>query len=375
MKEYLILNDTHLAFGRKGGTTHESAQMLQKFLFDELSRLLTENNDKDIIHGGDLFDKFEASNAHVLQAFQIFSDFITATDRKVYLFRANHDWHPSGDKLSAWELFATVLEAAHPHNVKLIYGKLTHIHDLIYGIGHCHNQQVFDEELNEALQIATHNKDPKTLMLHANYDNKFAEQSDQSLNVSEEMARKLVDAGYRLVFFHEHQSRSVKFSDVTSIRNFNTEDDVLILGNQTPSSISDCLSHGLAQRDGTKYAHVIDSQGKVKRIQTWTNEGNFIRVQWDELAKVKNERFVRVEGSVAQAQVDDVFTKIQKFRSKSNAFIVTNAVKVEGIESLDEEALEVSLDDIKGFDIKGEFFKLFSAKEQEVLSKVMEATC
>ena len=374
---YLILNDCHLGTQRSAGTTTESATQLKQFLFDEFERLIKQEAENIIILG-DLFDKFSEDEATIAKTFQILYDRVNNLKGKLFLVGGNHDFSARGDKMSSFHLLCKVLSETLPKKVvEISNGLYTDLGNQVYCISHCLNQSAFDQALQTAIEVqdSKENKEyenPPLLLLHANLDNPYAGASDHSLNVNEEMAKALVRSGFILVFAHEHQHRYLKF-DGKGFSQSNIKDaDVIVLGNQTPSSISDCLAHGNAQREGKKYAHIINEHNELERIESWNNEGNFIRVEWDELDKVKGGKFVRVEGEVAQAQVDEVFTKIQKFRSKSDAFVITNAVKVEGIEALDEESINVSLDDIKGFDIKGEFFKLFSKEEQAVLNTVME---
>lgn len=374
--KYLILNDTHLAAARKGGTTPQSAEALHQFLLSEFKRILWENMDKDLIHAGDLFDEMEVPNRFVLEAFTILSDWMEISERRVYLIRANHDHHPAGKKLSAWDLLAEILISAKGSQVQVIRGDLTVIGDNILAIGHCDNQDLFEIELEKAIKVAPSigvNKDHRDiLILHANYLNPFAAQSDHSLSVDEDMLARLVEAGYQVLGAHEHQARSLVLTNgkFKTLPEFDPNADLIVLGNQTPSSIADCLSHGQAQRDGKKYAHVIEGK-EISRLETWNNTGNFISVEWSDLARVEDQMFIRVTGKITKEQSAEVLSVIAKFRSKSKAFVVSNNLQVEGV-TLMESDDEFSVEDIKSFNIKDEFLALFDAKEQAVLRPLLE---
>lgn len=368
----LILNDTHLGFARKGGTTQHSAEALHDYLYKGFEEQVMAHTDKVFIHGGDLFDSFEATNLNILRAFNVFVDFIENSKKPLYLLRANHDWHPSGSKVSAWDMMARILKSIYPERVNLVYGEFASLYENVYAIGHCANQALFDFAMDEAVVHSKKDTGYKWLILHANYDNPFAEQADHSLNVSASKAHELVKAGYKLVFAHEHQARYLKFNAEGKTSYCGISDaDVVIMGNQLPSSVSDCLSHGVAQAKGVKNLHIL-SEDKIEAIPTWEREGSFIRVDWSELNLVSKEKFIRVEGNIEQSQVDEVFSVIQRFRNKSDAYIITNAVKIEGMNALDEEEANISIEDIKTFDIMGEFLKLFTAEEQKTLEKIME---
>ncbi|SPY08077.1 metallophosphoesterase [Oligella urethralis] len=371
MKSMLVISDCHVGTSRTAGVTPSSAAELYMFLLDELERILNENTDKDVFINGDLFDKFTEENFTVEATLNLFIKWIKESGNLLYLCFGNHDKSAKGDKLSSFDLLANVLKFIYPDNVITFESKFTKVRDGVYVIPHCFNQFLFNAELEKALEEPI-TKGSK-LLLHVNYLNPFSAHSDHSLTVDEEQLAALIDHGYQVLGSHEHLSRSLMLRNGTFITNpnFDVTADLLVLGNQTPSSISDCLSSGYAQKDGKKYAHVIHPDNTISRIETWDNKGNFISVDWQELDKVGQEKFIRVEGQVSQAEVEDVFSRIAKFRNKSNAFIVTNAVKVEGLTQNEEDTLDISLESIKAFDVKGEFLKLFTEEEQAVLKEVM----
>lgn len=370
--KYLILNDTHLAAARKGGTTPQSAEALHQFLLSEFKRILWENMDKDLIHAGDLFDEMEVPNRFVLEAHNILSEWLVASKRQMYLVRANHDWHPAGRKLSAWELLVEILVSSFPEQVSGIYGEFTHVEGNIYAIGHAANSDIFELELERAIDFAPSVEGKKILILHANYLNPFAAKSDHSLSVDEDMLARLVEAGYQVLGAHEHQARSLVLTNgkFKTLSEFEPDADLIVLGNQTPSSIADCLSHGQAQRDGKKYAHVIEGKD-ISRLETWNNTGNFISVEWSDLARVEDQKFIRVTGKITKEQSAEVLSVIAKFRSKSKAFVVANSLQVEGVTLMESED-EFSAEDIRSFNIVEEFLALFSGKEQAVLKPILE---
>lgn len=371
MKPILVISDCHIGTARTAGTTPTTAAALQQFLIDEFSRILNENKDKDVIINGDLFDKFTETNLTLSLTINHLSSWIEDTGNKLHLVPGNHDFSAKGDQLSSFSLMDSILKEMFPEQVVIYESKFTKAGDNIYIIPHCLNQFLFEEEIAKALQEPI--KKGAKLLLHANYANHFSENSDHSLNLDEETLAALVTHGYQILGSHEHQARCLNLNGDTfkTLSAFDAEADIIVLGNQTPSSIADCLSHGQAQKDGKKYAHVIQPDGTIERQETWDNKKGFIRLNWDELDQAEDQLFIRVEGQVAQADVDDVFNKIAKFRRTSNSFIITNAVKVEGID-LSEMDLDVSLEDIKAFDVKGEFLKLFTKEEQEVLLGVMD---
>lgn len=365
VKPLLILNDLHIGTDRSAGTTMASAAALKTFLNDSLRDTLVAHPDKDVLVLGDLFDKFSEDEETIRATFATFHSWLLYTNNELHLVQGNHDVSAKADKLSSFHLLCAILKAACPGQVHIYRDRLAQVREGLYVIGHCMNQDLFDLELEKATELRN-----VTLMLHANIMNPFAEQADHSLNVNEAMARRLAERN-RLVFAHEHQRRCITFREegFKQTDKFDAEADVIVLGNQFPSSIADCLPHGKAQQDGKKFAHVFDG-GALAQIQTWTNQGNFIQVAWTDLAEIGEERFIRVTGNVSQEQAAAVVTAIAKYRSKSNAFVITNGVKIEGFENVDE--LEgVSLESIKQFDVLSALLEVLEPKEREVVQKLM----
>ena len=60
-------------------------------------------------------------------------------------------------------------------------------------------------------------------------------ESDHSLNVGVEQAQGLIERGWKLVFAHEHQQRTA------------LDGNVVIIGNQIPTSVADCLGNDSKQ--------------------------------------------------------------------------------------------------------------------------------
>ena len=369
MRTLLILNDLHWGTQRGAGTTPATAALLKQFLFDQSRQVFMQHLDKDLLINGDLFDKFSEDEATIEQAFRILHDWLEASGRMLHLVPGNHDFSAKADKLSSFHLLGSILSAAHPDQVRVYGSELTKVQTGVWVIPHCLNQDLFDMELEKALEMSG---EIGRLFLHANVMNPFAEQADHSLNVSEEMARRFAETPVQLIFAHEHQRRCITFNgkSISQKSDFDPSADIIVLGNQFPSSISDCLPHGRAQDDGRKFAHVL-SDGGWEQVQTWTNEGNFTRVDWRDLGSIGDEMFVRVEGTAEQSEAADVVTAIAKYRSKSNAYIITNAVKVAGVNSI-KGFDGISLEDIRKFDVKEALLELFTTEERAVIEKCLE---
>lgn len=170
-------------------------------------------------------------------------------------------------------------------------------------IPHVPNQELLEANLEAALQI----EGLHTLFLHCNFDNHFAAQTDHSLNLSAERAQQFAEKGVQLVLGHEHHGRHLG--------------NVRIIGNQFPSSIADCL-------DPNKVKQYAVLEGRELTLHdVMPVEDVFAKVDW-QTATLPDKQFIRVTGEAAYEQASEVVQRIAEWRKSSDAFVITNAVKV-----------------------------------------------
>jgi len=81
-------------------------------------------------------------------------------------------------------------------------------------------------------------------------------------------------------------------------------------------------------------------------------------------------RFIRVTGEASANEAADVVSAIAKYRAKSDAFVITNAVKIAGAEGVD--TLPESLESAKAFDVLGAILETLDEKERAVVKTLME---
>lgn len=347
----VIVNDVHLGVKRQGGTTPQTQQQLRDYLQDEFRGFMSNHRSDHVVIAGDLFDNFDVDLRDLLNCFETLSWFLKSKEAKLTLIAGNHDWSPRGDKLSGFHMLAGVLPKD-LGTLQVIDSGLTPVAEDVWAIPHMPNQDLFDMELDKALALA--GSEIKFLILHTNYDNKFTLHSDHSLNVSREKAMAFAAAGCTLIFAHEHQAKS----DLGGM--------VRVLGNQWPSSVADCL-HNVH-----KFAHVLD--GDLIPIETWSREGpyGFSQVSWRDLnpEAEAGEGFIRVTGEAASAEAEAVVEAIAKYRSKSPALVVSNAVHVEGMADMDAIS-EVSAESIKAFDVLAALMVELTEEEQKVVRSLL----
>ncbi len=351
----LILNDLHAGVKRSGGTTPASALLLRAYLQESFARMLEDHKDKEVIINGDLFDAFEIDTQDWVVTYNTLASWLGNYGQHLTLIAGNHDQQPRGDKVSSFALLCHVLLDRFPNQVTTVTWDdgFTKLDSNLYVIPHMQNQDLFDVEISKAIEA----KGAGHLLLHANFDNPFAAGADHSLNVSHEQAVELCKH-YRLVFGHEHQHR------------VGINARVLVVGNQWPSSISDCISTSNNQKDGKKYAMVIHDDLGHQDIETWSAATDYVERDWRELGDEEHVRFVRIVGNALASEASDVINTVSRYRNASSAFVVSNAVAIEGVEGMGDFA-DMSLENIKSFDVLAALLEELSPEEGEIVKEMM----
>ena len=197
------------------------------------------------------------------------------------------------------------------------------------------NQQLFDAELEKVPEC-------EVLYLHVNYDNFFAAQSDQSLNISKLQVQAC--KAKRIVIAHEHvQKLSGK---------------ITIPGNQIPTSISDW------QGCDAKYVTTVTREGVVTMQKVVEKSEDYTEQPWTSPA-VTGHKFVKIVGTATAEQAAQVVSAVAKFRSISPAFVVANGVQIEAQSGA--EGFGESLESVRAFDVMTALGELLSRDEMTVL--------
>lgn len=328
-----ILHDIHAGAIRAAGTTTTSAWELRKHILAEFERLLPE--DEDLMLLGDLFDTNNVPISDVLQVYLILVKWLQKNPLcKLYNILGNHDASKTSNVLSSFQFLGRLLSHSFPNQyvhieapTRIPYG---------YVIPHMANQDLFNIELDKV-------PDCNFLFLHCNYDNFFAAQADQSLNVSEKQA--LASKAEKLIFAHEHHGR--------------TMGKVLVPGNQIASSVSDWLSNQdkryISVGADTNYAFTTC----VKRAD------EFVEMDWTKL-ETSTAKFIRITGTATNADAAAVVNAINKFRKASDAFVITNGVAVQ---TGDTETVnfEATLQNVQRFSVLEALRELVTPDEMKVL--------
>jgi predicted phosphodiesterase len=345
----LIINDLHLGVNRSGGTTLASLTSLREYGHTKHRELLDLAKDGDtVVVNGDLSDVYDIPLGQAIEIYAVVGEFLRAQkSSRVVWAVGNHDLSKDSSKLGTVAFLGALLEAQFPGRFQLL-DKPGLLGSDTYIIPHVANQEMFDMELTRIPTGVTF------VLLHCNYDNEFAGAMDHSLNLSRKQAKALKDRGITMVFGHEHQQRDLIGGAVA------------IVGNQFPSSVSDCLNNE------TKRCAVIED-GRLSFIQTWSRDdkvGYFKEVDWRDVASFIHEPsgFIRVVGNAKGEEAAEMIKAISTLRSKSEAFVITNAVQVEQAEGLGEIA--ASVEDVRSVNVIDLLLELVTPEQARVIKQL-----
>lgn len=295
----LIINDLHIGVKRRAGATPQSRKDLDKWMMLQFAKLLTIPHDRLIILG-DLCDS-RTIPEHLMK------DVIALLyGKEPYIVLGNHCLGGVGDHtMSSTEFISEMVGCPAINKPMNLTGNL-------YIVPHMFNQEAHEKAISEC-------PDTAILLTHCNIDSPFS-QGDHSLNLSKEEIQDLGDRGVDVVAAHEHARRDYKGV-------------VHIIGNQFPSSISDCLH-------GNSFACIIEDE-EISFIPTWTPEGDYLECDYTEIHNTPH-KFIRINGTCSIVEYPAIVREIAQLRKTSDAFIISNNVKVKISETETITAEEVT---------------------------------
>lgn len=329
----LIINDLHISATRVAGTTPASAAALKKFTLDSFESFMLGANEPVLI-AGDLFDVWQASLSDVLRTYQILRAWLTK-GHKLSVMAANHDLSTDSSKFGSLQFLMALL--SDEPNVQFVIHAGAWVAEGMYCVPHVANSDLFDMELAKV-------PDCEVLFLHANLDNPWACSSDHSLNVTKEQLDKLPA---KLVYFgHEHHARTLGKAFVGGV--------------QWPTSVSDCLD----KKD--KFAYRITGT-TVEPIMTWDKAG-YAEIDWRNPAE-SDAMFIRFVGHCKAEEAADMANVIAAYRKSSEAFVITNAVRV-GDDTEGAELELKSLEEISKFSVMAALKDYLSEDDMKILESL-----
>lgn len=338
-----VLNDWHIGAVRSAGTTPATAYQLRLDLLRQFEDILAAI-DTDLMILGDLFNGPDISKFDLLRTYHCLNDWLTRTNKKLYLVNGNHDLSKNSTNFSSFQFLAQLLVDGWRGGERGDW--VTHVTEGAmtphgYVIPHVVNQEQFNVELSRVPECGY-------LFVHCNYDNGFAVDSDHSLNMSEDQAKEV--PVQHIVFAHEHQGKAALGGKV------------VIMGNQFPSSVSDCLGN-----QDKSVLSILEDGGYMQQT-CWQAEGDFSEQDWRDLTDTG--RFIRVVGTAEQSEAAAVVTAISRFRQTAKALVITNAVKIAGVDDADQ--LQLSHEEITSFNVREALRELLTDDENNKIDNLMK---
>lgn len=336
-----VTTDWHIGAKRKAGATPASNDALGTYMLESLRNALDPGLPHLIM--GDLLDQFTIDAATLFNVYQVLQSFL-ATGQELAVVRGNHDYHPRASQVSSFDLLMGILEHQFPRTLT-VAREVTRWRQFVL-VPHLPNNDLLRIEVDKLSDV-----EDSVIVFHANYDNNFAADSQHALNLTPDMVGPLIKRGNVLALGHEHQYRTLE------------QRRVLILGNGVPSSVADCLGCD------AKFAAYFYGPDYELEPMVHINEV-FNRIDWRNLDTDPGYQFIRVEGTATAEEAAEVVDAVARFRSKSQAYVVTNAVKVEGVAAFDELA-EMSLEQITAFNVLDALLEELSEEEGKVVKELL----
>ena len=329
----ILLNDLHLDANRSAGATPASAKALKDYNLNCFTNFL-QIVDEDVIIVGDLMDTWQISLSTVLAVYRAFDEWLLKGHRLI-VQAANHDLSTDSSRYGSLQ-FLMALFADRP-NVQFVIHAGAWVAEGMYCVPHVANSDLFDMELAKVPEC-------EVLFLHANLDNPWACSSDHSLNVTREQLDKLPA---KLVYFgHEHHARRLGKAFVGGV--------------QWPTSVSDCLD----KKD--KFAYRITGTA-IEPIKTW-DSANYAEIDWRNPAP-STAQFIRFVGHCKPDEAAEMANVIAAYRRSSDAFVITNAVKV-GEDTEGAELELASLEAINKFNVMDALKEYLSVEDVKILESL-----
>jgi DNA repair exonuclease SbcCD nuclease subunit len=339
---YNLFSDPHLGTKRAAHTTAESAQRLKDWLH---TNAMIASEPMNTLCLGDLFDRAYNDETTLLQGYNV-------AHRCQVLLSGNHDeTNRQGAVTSLHALKEMGAPVVSCPDLSTPHFETWHP---FWMVPHHASQDVFEKALEAAAEDAKLHQGHRYLLLHCNYDCPF-DTEDSTLNLSPEMAGRLLNSFTRIFMGHEHNSKIL------------LNDRLVIVGNTHPTSFSDISD---------KFRWKLDTDADdLTPVLIWQQSYAHRELTYGEpVPDLSGVQFVDVIGAQPVENGVEVAEYVRSVWNAGNTLIaVRNHVEIidhlanDGIDTSSPALVNLSQrinDDLAGSDLQGYYQALVKRVEQ-----------
>lgn len=328
MTKKLFIGDIHAGTNRSVGTTVESVRTEEVKKLETLSSIIKETKPDIVYILGDICDKRVIPDWLKVELINRLDIGI-----KVIILAGNHDFGgiQRFDQMCSLELIDKLSSA----NITVVLKEP----QLIYGI-YCLPHQIDQNLFDRCIEKVPPNV---PVLLHCNIISNFSE-SEHSLNICKTQIDKLIEQGNIIIAGHEHNHRKL----------FGYK--LVVVGCIRPTSISDVSTD--------KFVMTMEDN-KTEFIKVWDRNEEYIKVDWTELHKIKNQSIIEVTGDVSIDESVEANKAVAELRKNSTAYIVKNSVKVMN------KDIDITSEDVTNFNIVDIFKRALDEETRNKLEEIL----
>lgn len=314
-------SDYHIGTNLSTHTTHASRAALKDALFNQAMKVTDQPGSHYI--GGDLVNSYKNDESTIHQALTILS-------RVTSCLMGNHDVTNRADSLGTMELLEPVVDMVPAVMNQCVPQEFDEGEVFITMVPHTNTQGMFETTLYGLGNKAMARRETQILVLHCNYELPW-ESNETTLNLTEEMAKKLLEVYDLILIGHEHNHRKALGGRV------------ILMGNIHPTNFGDISD---------KYRWEFED-GVLSKVLVWSKDDHYIEIEPfsdDEIDK--DIQFIKVIGNVDAADYPKYCRWLADlWKANDQCYAIRNAVEIirkDVSVQIDEEALQNLTDTILG---------------------------
>lgn len=308
-----VYSDPHLGRTLQAHTTVASRGRMAEAIYQTTLRAVQAADGKAVCLG-DLFDKYQNSEAVILQGMRI-------AQGSSAIMAGNHDVTADIGKVGSLQLLHSLAPEAEERIYITEFGKaqcfLYHpaagVHMVM--VPHHTTDALFRQSLLDAEEWAEHhNTKPSKnyLCLHCNYDSGFAT-DETALSLTRKEAKALLAAGFDYILIgHDHHPRE------------DLDGRVIIMGNMHPTGFGDITPKRVLR---------IGGDGSHTFLPVWEPEGKSVSVEVNQLLAGEcvippAVEFIEIVGQVGPDKVLDLSRTVRSLWTDFSPFAIRNKVEI-----------------------------------------------